>query len=142
MRVMVFGTFDDLHPGHRYFLQHAQKRAGPAGTEHGGFFIVVARDSNVRRIKGREPQYSEMERVATIRGAIPGAEVLLGHPTDFLHFIREFQPDLLVLGYDQQLPPGILSEDLPMKIERLPSFEPERWKSSTLRKAPMTKSPR
>ncbi len=137
MRVMVFGTFDDLHPGHRYFLQHAAMRAGPGGAEHGGLYVVVARDVNVRRIKGKDPQHPEIERVAAIRGACPEATVLPGHPTDFLHHIRELQPDLIMLGYDQQLPPGIREEDLHAKIERLPPFRPEKWKSSIQR---MTKS--
>ncbi len=133
MRVMIFGTFDDLHPGHRYFLQHAAKRAGPSVSDHGGFYVVVARDGNVRRIKGKLPQFSEIERAAAIRGAVPEATVLLGHPTDFLHHVRDLKPDLLVLGYDQRLPPGIREEDLPAKIERLPAFQPEKWKSSVLR---------
>ncbi|HEY4500387.1 MAG TPA: adenylyltransferase/cytidyltransferase family protein, partial [Candidatus Paceibacterota bacterium] len=46
-RVMVFGTFDILHPGHLYFLRAAKKL--------GDYLIVsLARDVNVRKIKGRK----------------------------------------------------------------------------------------
>lgn len=126
MRVMVFGTFDDLHPGHRYFLDRAEK--------HGELTVVIARDANVRRIKNRAPRYSELERAAAIRGAYPDVEVVLGHETDFLHWIHERKPDLLILGYDQHLPPGIREEDLGVRIKRLPAFEPQKWKSSLRRK--------
>lgn len=125
MHVIVFGTFDDLHPGHRFFLARAEKE--------GDLTVVVARDQNVRRMKGRMPRYSERERAAAIRGAMPKAEVLLGHATDFLHWIRELKPDLLLLGYDQKLPPGIREEDIGVPSKRLPAFEPEKWKSSLRR---------
>ena len=126
MRVMVFGTFDDLHPGHRHFLARAEA--------FGVLSIVVARDQNVRRIKGRSPQFAEKERMAVIQEAFPKAEVLLGHPTDFLHWIHERKPGLLLLGYDQKLPPGIQPEDLNTEVRRLSAFEPEKWKSSLRRK--------
>ena len=45
-KVMVFGTFDRLHDGHRFFLREAEK----LGTT---LFIVVARDSMVVTHKKR-----------------------------------------------------------------------------------------
>ncbi len=125
MRVLVFGTFDHLHPGHLFVLRSAADR--------GELFVVVARDRNVERIKGRVPDQPEPERAAAIRAAFPLAEVLLGDADDFLAPVRAVSPDLILLGYDQRLPPGVREEDLGATVERLPAFEPHRHKSSLVR---------
>lgn len=123
--VLVFGTFDLLHPGHRFVLSEAQKR--------GRLTVVVARDRNVQRIKGRFPVHDEDERMSHVRAAAPGSTVVLGDAHDFLVPVRAIDPDLILLGYDQELPPGVKEEDLPYEIERLPAFEPEKYKTSILR---------
>lgn len=125
MNVLVFGTFDLLHPGHRFLLAEAQKK--------GKLTVVVARDRNVQRIKGRFPVHDEDERLSHVRQAAPGAEVVLGDVHDFLVPVKAIDPDLILLGYDQKLPPGVREEDLPYEIERLPAFEPEKYKTSILR---------
>jgi LemA protein len=58
MNVLVFGTFDGLHPGHRSVLDAAALR--------GMLHVVVARDTNVERIKGRPPLHDEEERRASL----------------------------------------------------------------------------
>ena len=98
-RVLLFGTFDDLHPGHRFVLDEARAR--------GDVSVVVARDGTVLKIKGRAPLQSQDDRV---------------------------QPDLILLGYDQQLPPGVTEADLLCPVERLEAFEPHVHKSSLRRK--------
>ncbi len=125
MKVLVFGTFDLLHPGHRFLFVEATKR--------GKLTVVVARDRNVQRIKGRFPVHDEDERMSHVRAAVPEATVILGDAHDFMIPVRAVDPDLILLGYDQQLPPGVTEADLPYEIERLPAFEPERYKSSLLR---------
>lgn len=124
-RVLVFGTFDLLHPGHRFLLAEAAKR--------GELFAVVARDATVERLKGRAPVDDERTRMANVRGAVANATVMLGDPSDFLAPVRAVAPDLILLGYDQQLPPGITEDALRCAMERLPAFEPETYKSSILR---------
>jgi FAD synthetase len=126
MRVLVFGTFDHLHPGHHFVISEARKR--------GSTIVIVARDANVERIKGHLPEQSETERVAAIKKAFPKANVLLGDSTDFLRPLR-LQPDLILLGYDQKLPPGVTEADFPCPVERLPAFHPEQFKSSFMRRA-------
>ncbi len=125
MKVLVFGTFDLLHPGHEFLLKEASKR--------GELHVVVARDANVLRIKNRTPVHSEEERVQSVRSVVPDADVMLGDPADFLAPVRRVQPDLILLGYDQQLPPGVKEINLLCTVERLPPFEPEKYKSSLLR---------
>ncbi len=126
MKILLFGTFDHLHPGHLFVFEEAQKR--------GNVFVVVARDANVLRIKGRAPQQTQQERMAAVQAALPGATVMLGDDSDFLAPVRRVQPDLILLGYDQKLPPGVTEADLLCRVERLPAFRPEEFKSSLLRK--------
>jgi FAD synthetase len=125
MRVLVFGTFDDLHPGHLHFLRQAEAL--------GEVSVVIARDSNVLRIKGREALQSEQERMRAIEKVFPSMNVILGDPEDFLHPVREIKPDMILLGYDQHLPPGVQESDLPCQVERAVAFEPEVHKSSIRR---------
>lgn len=125
MRIMVFGTFDDLHPGHEYLLSHA--------SSHGELWVVVARDANVLKIKNRPPLQTEDVRMKAIADAFPAAHVVLGDGADFMARIREVKPDLILLGYDQNLPPGVTEESLGVRTERLDAFEPHIYKSSLRR---------
>ena len=128
MKVLIFGTFDDLHPGHEFVISEALKR--------GMTTVIVARDANVRRIKGHAPLQPEEERRAAIERAFPAAQALLGDTNDFLQPVRTLQPDLILLGYDQELPPGVSERDFPCPVERITAFKPETFKSSLRRKAP------
>lgn len=127
MKILVFGTFDLLHPGHEYFLEQASSR--------GDLTVVVARDSTVRKIKGRAPVQHEQERRAAIVDRFPRATVILGNDAgDYLAPVRSVTPDLILLGYDQKLPPGVTERDLPCPVERAEAYQPERFKSSLMRK--------
>ena len=123
-RVLIFGTFDGLHPGHRFVIERARER--------GSVSAVVARDANVGKIKGRIPRQTETQRAEAIRKAYSDVDVLLGDATDFLVPVRSVKPDLILLGYDQRLPPGVTDADFPCPVERLPGFQPEKYKSSLL----------
>ncbi len=125
-KVMVFGTFDGLHPGHIFVMTEAQKR--------GQVTVIVARDDNVQAIKGRLPAKREEQRIRALKKKFPACTVLLGDRMDFLSPVRALKPDLILLGYDQLLPPGVREEDLTCPIERLPSFHPHQYKSSLLSK--------
>ena len=124
-RILLFGTFDHLHPGHEFLMREAMKR--------GDVTVIIARDANVRRIKGRDPLLSEDARAKALTKSFPKISVLLGDPDDFLRPVRSVQPDLILLGYDQKLPPGVREEDLPCSTERLPAYKPEKFKSSLRR---------
>ena len=125
-RVLLFGTFDDLHPGHRFVLDEARAR--------GDVSVVVARDGTVLKIKGRAPLQSQDDRMQAIRDAYPDATVIPGDERDYMASVRAVQPDLILLGYDQQLPPGVTEADLLCPVERLEAFEPHVHKSSLRRK--------
>ena len=126
-RVLCCGTFDCLHPGHQSFLE----QAAALGTD---LFIVVARDDNVLRIKGRPPTQSEDERLAAISRQPGVDDVRLGYVgNDLLRVVRDISPDVIALGYDQ-VPPAALSESFPhCEIVVMEPYYPEEFKSSLAR---------
>ncbi len=126
MRVLVFGTFDHFHLGHRFLLTEASKR--------GDLFVVIARDSTVRTIKHIDATWPEDQRRDAVQEAFPSAHVMLGDKENFKAPLEHVKPDLILLGYDQKLPPGVSEKDFLCPVERLPAFEPEKYKSSILRK--------
>jgi len=93
-KVMVFGTFDIIHPGHIYFLKESKKY----GDE---LIIVVARDTNVMILKGHESKFSEAKRVEKIKKLGLGNIVMLGDKKDYFKVIEKNDPDIICLGYDQ-----------------------------------------
>ena len=122
--VLVFGTFDKLHPGHRFFLSEAKKYGDQ-------LVVVVARDHNVEKVKGRRPSQSETERLANILAVPEVAEARLGL-ADYSkkeQVIDEIQPDVICLGYDQA---PKFQANSPIKVIRLPAFHPDIYKSSKL----------
>jgi FAD synthetase len=115
MKVLIFGTFDGLHDGHKFFISQASNR--------GDLYVAVARDSNVKLIKYKETKFNELERVEAIKKEFPDIDVRLGDTEDFLKPVRDIAPDIILLGYDQKLPPGISNENLGIKTERIGFFE-------------------
>ncbi len=127
---MVFGTFDLLHEGHQYFLRKAKE----FGDE---LRVVVARDTNVKRIKGTTPKQTENQRLEQLQQLPYVTHAVLGSQTDFYHVIETYKPDILCLGYDQQaynIEKELHKRNLYPIIIRLEAFHPEQYKSSILRK--------
>ncbi|MFY9463295.1 MAG: adenylyltransferase/cytidyltransferase family protein [Candidatus Sungiibacteriota bacterium] len=119
-KVMVFGVFDGLHEGHRYFLAMAREQ----GDE---LIAVVARDEVVRVLKNKTPRHSEEERRRAVAQllrlslnseakpqltdasrAVLGDRVLGAYDV-----IKKYKPDVICLGYDQHA----LAEDLEKKMQ-------------------------
>jgi FAD synthetase len=131
-KVLVFGTFDIFHEGHKDFLRQAR--------QYGEFLrVVIARDQTVAKVKGREVVHGELERKNELEKSGLADEVVLGSLEDKYAVIKDFSPDVICLGYDQQFFIDKLEEKLKefgfneIAIVRLGSFEPEKYKSSKLR---------
>jgi len=129
-RVLVFGVFDLLHPGHLAFLRTAQKFGGE-------LIIVVARDRVVQRIKKRLPRESQLVRLANIKKILGVTRAILGDERAGAYTaIKRYHPHVIALGYDQ----NELLRDLEKRIKRgvlpsaqlvqLESYESHRFKSS------------
>lgn len=131
-RVLVFGTFDGLHPGHINFFEQA-KRLGNK------LIVVVGRDETVLKVKGRLPKNNENCRLAEVEKSGLVDEVRLGNLGDPYAVIKQIQPDIIALGYDQNsftrnLPEFIKKEHLNIEIVCLKAFKPMIYKSSLIRK--------
>ncbi len=138
-KVMVFGVFDLFHPGHKFFLKEASQR--------GDFLVVVvARDENVKNRKGSLPVDKEDLRREKVerwlkKTAISG-KVILGK-NDFSQrhlLLKEEKPDIICLGYDQEIDQKDLlfwdSCDILKNpvVERIKPYKPEIYKSSKVKK--------
>lgn len=94
-KVMVFGVFDRLHPGHLSFLKQAKKY----GEE---LIVALARDSVVRELKNKTPSQNERERMAVLRKIPDVNKVVLGDKKQGSYgVIKKYKPDMICLGYDQ-----------------------------------------
>ena len=124
---MCFGTFDGLHQGHLSYFKQA-KKLGDC------LMVVVARDINVEKIKGRLPRQNEQIRLNAVAKLSFINEVCLGNAKDRMAVIRKFKPDVIALGYDQEADTEKLQAEFPdIKIVRLKAYQPEKYKSSLMR---------
>lgn len=92
-RVFLAGTFDLIHPGHIELFRFA--------ASLGDLYVVVARDSNVLRAKGKPPVLSERTRLEIVRSIRYVRSARLGDPEDKMRPVLEIRPDIIVLGPDQ-----------------------------------------
>ncbi|KKT93523.1 MAG: FAD synthase [Parcubacteria group bacterium GW2011_GWA2_45_14] len=144
-KVLVFGTFDPLHRGHEYFLGQAKK----LGDE---LLVVVARDSYIRKVKNREPNFNEetrkreVEKLGLVDIAILGKEWPV---TNRYGLLRELTFNVVALGYDQKPDNAKVEQELAkigrgdILVVRLKAYQPERYKSSFIplrRKPPRRRS--
>jgi cytidyltransferase-like protein len=94
-KVLVFGTFDGVHDGHRHFLRRAKK--------YGDFLVVaVAKDTTVKILKGVLPQIPLPNRIMNLKKekiadlVVPGDQVI-----GKWKIIKRLKPDIICFGYDQ-----------------------------------------
>ncbi len=136
---LAFGTFDGLHAGHLYLITEAKKLAD-------NLVIVVARDETVEKVKGKKPLHTEEERAAVLEHLRNVDEAKIGNRGDKFDIVREVNPDIIVLGYDQEafidvLHAGLDAHNMNTKIVRLDAYAADRLKSGKLRDQYQGKSP-
>lgn len=127
-KVVCAGTFDHLHNGHIDFL----KQAKALGSK---LIVIVARDETVKRIKGFYPTDNEETRKTNVeKTGIPDIVVLGNLDKDLFHILKDIEPDIIALGYDQRVSEAEVAAYSPKcNIIRLSSFHPEKYKSSLFR---------
>ena len=130
-KVMAFGSFDILHEGHKHYLREAKS--------YGDYLIVVvARDSNILKFKGREPRNNENYRLEQVKKLELVDKAVLGHKDDILEVVKEFSPDVICLGYDQKtvdegkLKLELEKRNLKAKVVRAKPYKEDVYKSSKL----------
>lgn len=131
-KVLVFGAFDGLHPGHLDFFKQAKK--------FGDYLIVsVGTDKNVEKIKGKKPLFSQEERLEVVSSIKIVDEAVLGREIDFYSHIKEVNPAVVGLGYDQWASEEEVRDELTKvglsktKVVRLKPYKEDRSKSTILK---------
>jgi FAD synthetase len=130
-KILVFGTFDGLHEGHKDFFRQAK--------EFGDYLmVVVGRDSTVLSVKKKLPRQNESDRLDAVqKGANVDYARLGNEGISKYEVIKELQPDIICLGYDQiyfteKLTDWIKEQGLKIEIKRLQAYKPEYFKSSII----------
>ena len=130
---MVFGAFDGVHPGHIDFFKQAKR--------YGDYLIVsVGTDTNVEKIKGEKPLFSQKERLGLIRGLSIVDKAVIGAEKNYYRQIKKHAPDVICLGYDQwateeDVRVGLDSVGLlRTKVVRLAPYLANRAKSTIVKK--------
>ncbi|MEX2028091.1 MAG: adenylyltransferase/cytidyltransferase family protein [Candidatus Curtissbacteria bacterium] len=131
-KVLVFGAFDGLHPGHIDFFKQARK--------FGDYLIVsVGTDKNVKKIKGKRPLFSQEERKDIVSSLKIVDEAILGAEEDFYGHIKTIAPDVICLGYDQWADEEDVKKNLEsigllgVRVKRLLPYRSEKSKSTYLK---------
>lgn len=128
-KVLAFGTFDILHPGHTHMLKEAKKYG-----DH--LTVIVARDATVRKVKGKKAVFNEKTRLKNLKQLNIADKVRLGSLGNKYQVIIDEKPNVIALGYDQKFFVDDLKKivDKNVRIVRLKSHKPKIYKSSKLRK--------
>ena len=106
--VLATGAFDLLHYGHLSFLEEAKKTGGKGAR----LVVIVARDSVVRKRKGKNPVVPEYQRTALIQALRIVDRAILGFDEiDMERVITDLKPGVVAFGHDQT--------DLKEKVEEI-----------------------
>ncbi len=119
VKVMATGVFDILHLGHVYFLKEAKK----LGDE---LVVVVATDKTAEKLK-HIPVTSEEMRVQMVGELKPVDKAVLGYEDNQYKIVKELEPDIIALGFDQKHDEEIIKKDIEelgmdVKVVRLEPF--------------------
>lgn len=131
-KILVFGTFDGIHPGHIYFLNEAKKL--------GTLSISVASDESVVERKKKKPQKNTSQRIfdvkkLSISDHVSKGDRVIGKWSE----IKKTKPDIVFLGYDQkELEKALLKLkkelDLNFIIKKGKAFKPTKYHSKIINK--------
>lgn len=132
-KILVGGVFDILHVGHLDFFERSKE----LGDE---LVVVVANDETVKRRKGRFPVNTEEDRFKIIKSLEIVDKAVIGYPNNFLKTVKKINPNIIILGPDQEfnikeLKKTLNKKDLNCEIKRLKGLhKKERAKSSEIAK--------
>lgn len=126
-KVLIAGTFDFFHEGHKNFIEQASK----LGDE---LHVIIARDSSVKKIKKKIPTQTEKTRFQQILSWPLVTKAYLGDDKDFMKIPLQINPEIIAIGYDQEIPNNLKENFEETQIIRLKPFQEKKYKSSLLRK--------
>jgi len=126
-RIVATGTFDILHPGHVHFLSESKK----LGDE---LWVIVSRERNVRHKPS--PIVSEEQRLMMIKSLKCVDHAILGDKEDMFRPIREINPDIITLGFnqyfdDEKLRSQLAERGITAEVVRIGAYTGSQFTSST-----------
>ncbi len=134
-KILVFGVFDLLHPGHKHFL----KQASQLGDR---LYVILAHDKSVWKNKKRLPVQSTQVRRHNLQKLPFIYKVIIGQSHSRKHHLSvlKVKPNIIALGYDQtclipKLKKTLVKEKLIAKIIKLKPYHPHLYKTSKYLKA-------
>ena len=99
-KILTGGTFNHLHPGHEYLLKKCK--------ELGYLVVVLAHDAH-----NKKPNAVKADiRKRNLEKLKIADKIIVGHPDSFVQTVYDEKPDVIVLGYDQKMPPDVTEEIL------------------------------
>lgn len=123
---MCFGTFASLHEGHLHYLESSSKLCEK-------LIVVVARIENLKIFKPGRIFSPAEERARVIRKKFPEFKVILGSTGNIYQVLKEHNPDLICLGYDQKGNIEKIKTQLPnCTVTRIDAYFPDKYKSSII----------
>lgn len=127
-KVLVFGIFDKLHPGHKEFLRRARA--------HGTTLVaVVASDAEIKAYKGRFPMGDFYARVdALMASKLVDKAVSGDKERGTWGVLAKHMPQVIALGHDQKELYTNLRKFLKGKKEKpevvfIEAYHPEKYAS-------------
>ena len=127
MRVLVFGTFDGLHEGHKAYLTQAK-------TFGDTIVASVPDDKTVHALKRKLPKQSFEERKTALLASGLVQEVFVSDNTQGgYNVLDRAQPDTILVGYDQrEIEQSLQKHPSQIPVHRAQPFHPDIYKSSLL----------
>jgi FAD synthetase len=119
--------------GHVRFLEEAKKTGG----EDAELVVIVARDSTVKKRKGKKPFMPEDQRRALVESLRVVDEAILGLENFSIDkVIEKIKPDIIAVGYDQdgiekELEKTIKKEKFDIEIANIGRFGKRELDSSS-----------
>ena len=121
--VLAGGVFDIIHPGHIHTL-NAAKALGDV------LVVAIATDKTAQKMKKRTPLHNQELRCELVSCLSMVDKAVIGHEDDIFKTVKEIEPNIIVLGYDQIHQEKFIDEgckriNLNVEIVRLQSPIPE-----------------
>lgn len=131
--VLASGTFDLLHYGHVKYLEEAKK----IGGKNAELIVIVARDSTVKKRKGRKTVMPEDQRRSLVEALKVVDEAILGcEDFDMIKVVERTKPDIIAVGHDQgdierEVRKALAKEGITVQVVRVGRFGKDELNSSS-----------
>lgn len=122
-KIIIFGKFDILHPGHISFIKYAQSL--------GQVTAVLESAEVIYGLRTYHPFYSDKVRQQNLEKL--GLEVYLHTNQDKKKILADLKPDIILLGQDQEFLINLFKNTKSAKLKINKLVRPELFKSSKLR---------